>query len=274
MANRATSDLKALKEELSCLRKERDELFSEIGRSEALAMSIKERENRINNLTVKLRTLQDYSALPDADDLREQSNCLEKELNKLKNERAIAQRRLEENYSKAKEALNRAGEDYQAARNKCVGLVTKAAAFKAIKDVRSKLCEKCQAVFSELADLSGDNKRAEERLIKAERKKALCKKNYEKTAIALNQHKSESIDLIRRAERKIERLAYDISAAERKRSERDASLAEIKKELKKLQKKKLKEPLSVDKAKQQLEDLIIRIKKLEGRLTAVQKKLG
>ena len=263
-------DLKTLKQELSGLREERDKLVSEISKSEALAIAIREREDRVQHLTHRLSGLQDYSTLPDVEDLRGQSNYLETGLDKLKNELAIKGNKLREKEEKAAEALIKAEENRRAAGDEYLKLETRANAFQFLKDVRKKLCKKCQAVFGELSDLQGNIKKAAERDKKAESKQDSCNEALTKASLESLNKRNESTDLISKAEKKIEKLAYDIEAAEKKKSERDVELVQVKKELKEIQERKLEEPLPVDQAQNQLEGLITRMNELEKQAEAKQ----
>lgn len=268
--NAVAGDLKTLKQELSGLREERDKLVSEISKSEALAMAIREREDRDQYFTHRLSGLQDYSALPDVEDLRGQSNYFETELDKLKNELAKKGNKLREKKEKAAENLKKAAENQRVAGEEYLTLETRENAFEFLKDIKKKLCEKCQLVFGELADLSKDIRKTEEKAIVAKGKVNSFQEAYEKASQASNLHELDSGTAISKAERKIEKLAYDIEAAEKKTSERDVELAKVKKELKEIQERKLEEPLPVDQAQKQFEGLITRMNELEKQAKAKQ----
>jgi len=136
-------DLKGLKEELARTREQKDDLICEISKSEALAVAIREREERLQYLTQRLVGLEDYSTLPDVEDLRNLSNHFETELDKLKNELAKKASELKAEKEKADEALKKANVDHKAAGDEYLKLEGRTNAFESLKDIKKKLCEKC-----------------------------------------------------------------------------------------------------------------------------------
>lgn len=265
-----TGNLQSLKDELARTRENKEQVASEISKNEALVSAINERQGRIDSLTARIARLKDSGSQEELKKLRTEKGELEKQLAALEKSNVANLKKLETAHQRATTALAAAGEKTGEAYDKMLELTARQEAFGEIEDIEDKLCKKCRGLFTEQADLSAPVDTASTAYETAQGKQ---KELEQKAFTAAKDHQTaksggdqKEFDL----RNGINTLGTKIGQAESGGVENKDDLADLERELKEVQAKRLERPVSVDNLKRQLDGLKARIEELDGQLDKLQ----